>query len=79
VSRVVNIQEAKTHLSKLLRDVEGGADVRIARDGRVIARLVRVEPAGKRKWGIFAGQVTFDPDAFEPPDDPSDWEGELDP
>ncbi|HBQ16069.1 MAG: hypothetical protein EVA89_06745 [Sandaracinaceae bacterium] len=33
--RVVNAQEAKTNLSKLLREVEGGAEVAIAGDGGV--------------------------------------------
>jgi prevent-host-death family protein len=40
VSDVVNIHEAKTHLSRLVERVEGGEEVVIARAGRPVARLV---------------------------------------
>lgn len=41
----VNVQEAKTQLSRLLGLVEAGEEVMIARDGEPVARLVRVKPA----------------------------------
>ena len=44
VARVVNVHEAKTHLSRLLRDVEEGEEIVIARGGKSVARIVR-EPA----------------------------------
>lgn len=55
----VNMHEAKTNLSKLIRLVEEGDEVVIARDGKPVARLSRVEPAGKRKlpYGIFTGKL----------------------
>lgn len=37
---MVNVHDAKTHLSKLLARVEAGEEIQIARRGRVIARLV---------------------------------------
>jgi antitoxin (DNA-binding transcriptional repressor) of toxin-antitoxin stability system len=37
---LVNIHQAKTHLSQLLQEVEQGQDVVIARSGVPIARLV---------------------------------------
>ena len=37
----VNVHEAKTHLSRLLAQVEAGEDVVIARRGKPVARLVR--------------------------------------
>lgn len=77
--RVVNIQEAKTHLSKLLREVEAGEEITIARAGKEIAVLVRIEPPGARRWGIFEGQVHADPDAFDPIDSPDEWEGGVEP
>lgn len=40
----VNVQEAKTRLSELLRRVESGEHIIIARAGRAIARLEPVEP-----------------------------------
>lgn len=36
----VNVHEAKTHLSRLLQQVEAGEEVLIARDGKPIARLM---------------------------------------
>ncbi len=63
-ARTVNVQEAKTHLSRLLRQVEAGEVIEIARAGRVIARLVRAEPAAPRAWGCFEGQVQMAPDVF---------------
>jgi len=48
----VNILEAKTHLSRLVAEIESGAtaEVVIARNGRPVARLVGLSasPAGKR-------------------------------
>jgi prevent-host-death family protein len=42
--QVVNIHEAKTHLSRLLEVVEGGEDVVIARAGRPVATLTAYQP-----------------------------------
>lgn len=38
--RIVKVQDAKTRLSALLREVENGAEVTIARGDRQVARLV---------------------------------------
>jgi len=40
--RQVSVGEARTHLSRLLRDVELGETVVITRNGRPLARLVPV-------------------------------------
>ena len=45
----VNVHEAKTHLSRLLRRVEAGEDVLISRAGRPLARLVPVETPRTRR------------------------------
>ncbi len=37
---VVNVHEAKTHLSRLLERVEAGEEIDLARRGRIIATLV---------------------------------------
>ncbi len=67
--RTINVQDAKTQLSRLLREVEAGEPIAIARAGRVIAHLVRPpEPQG-RHFGGFAGSVRWDDDAFDPLDD----------
>ena len=75
-TRVVNVQEAKTQLSRLLREVEAGEEIAIARAGRVIARLVRAPEAAAREWGCFEGQARLEPDAFAPltNEDAADWD-----
>lgn len=42
MDRIVNIHEAKTHLSRLLALVEAGEVITIARAGKPIARLTTV-------------------------------------
>ncbi len=65
---VVNIHEAKTHLSKLLERVMNGEEVIIAKSGKPVARLISYpEKAGQpRRPGNDAGQVVIAPD-FDAP------------
>lgn len=44
----VNIHEAKTRLSSLLREVEQGQEVVISNAGRPVARLVAYRPVRRR-------------------------------
>jgi prevent-host-death family protein len=54
---VVNIHEAKTHLSRLLRNVTGGEEVIIAKAGKHVARLVPCDmPKAKRIPGRGRGK-----------------------
>lgn len=68
----VTVQEAKTHLSRLLRRVEAGESVTIRRGREPVAMLVRVpQPAGRRNiWGNLEGWISPDfdeiPEDFEP-------------
>jgi prevent-host-death family protein len=54
--RQVNIYDAKTAFSQLIRDVEEGEEILIARGGKPVARLVPVREDSDRKLGIDAGQ-----------------------
>lgn len=65
MTKSVGVHEAKTHLSRLLEEVENGAEVAIARRGVVVARLV---PAGPRQrtFGADRGAFTVPPD-FDAP------------
>ena len=67
--RTVNVQEAKTNLSRLLRQVEAGEEIAIARAGRVIAHLTRAEGSGQRRWRTFEGRAYAAPGAFDPLED----------
>ena len=61
----VNVHEAKTHLSRLLQDVENGEEVVIARNGEPVAKLVpHVEERKPREPG-WAKQGWMAPDFDE--------------
>lgn len=74
----VNVHEAKTHLSRLLAEVERGEEIVISRGGRPVARLLRFEPPpAKRELGFDRGLFTI-PDDFDAPlpdDILADFEG----
>jgi len=54
----VNMHEAKTQLSKLVERVRLGEEVVIAKDGKPVARLVPIPPAGAtRPAGTYAGRI----------------------
>jgi prevent-host-death family protein len=68
----VNIHQAKTHFSRLLRRVAAGEEVVIARSGVPVARLVPVEPEKKdiRPLGFDRGRIWIADDFDAPlPDD----------
>jgi prevent-host-death family protein len=55
---IVNIYDAKTHLSKLIEEAAAGNDVVIARGGKPVARLTRLEsPKRKLRFGVLKGRV----------------------
>ena len=60
-----NVQEAKTRLSELLNLVERGEDVVIAKAGRPVARLVKIEPPHNRELG-FLGPLHIPDEFYEP-------------
>ena len=63
----VNIQEAKTHFSKLLKRVLKGEEVIIALAGQPIARLSPLPPKrGKRVPGSAKGMFTMTDDSDAP-------------
>lgn len=77
MTHVVNVHEAKTHLSRLLAQVEAGEDVVIARRGEPVARLVACKPAGKRQPDVLKGRIVI-PDSFFDPlpeEELAAWEG----
>ena len=63
MTTVVNVQDAKTRLSELLRRVEHGESVVIARAGRQIAELRPLEHVDL-VYGRF--DITVGDDVFEP-------------
>ncbi len=73
--RVVNVHEAKTHLSRLLDEVRAGDEIILAKNGTPYARLVPIERVATRPMGFLKGHL---PESFfDPlPDDELDlWDG----
>jgi prevent-host-death family protein len=68
--RLVNVHQAKTHLSRLLQEVEQGQEVVIARSGVPIARLVAWTPSANpvAAPGAMRGLIELADDFDEPPD-----------
>lgn len=75
MSIVVNVHEAKTHLSRLLDQAHAGQEIILAKGGKPYARLVPLERApASRLPGRLPGRVTeafFDP---LPDDELGAWE-----
>jgi prevent-host-death family protein len=65
--KTVNIQAAKTHLSRLLEEAVAGEEIILAKAGRPIVRLIPFQPAGtRRKLGRFKGKVKEKPGCWDP-------------
>ena len=63
----VNIFEAKTQLSKLIQMAENGEDVVIARAGKPVVRLTRLEPVKKPiVFGLMKGEIHVSDDFDDP-------------
>lgn len=60
---VVNIYDAKTQLSKLVDEAAAGNDVVIARGGKPVARLTRLDiPKRKLRFGVLKGKIKISDD-----------------
>jgi prevent-host-death family protein len=49
VQRSVSAREANQQFSRILRDVEAGAEILVTRRGRPVARIVPAHPSGERQ------------------------------
>jgi prevent-host-death family protein len=64
----VNVHEAKTHLSRLLRRVAGGEEITISRAGVPVAKLIAARAQSKsRPMGMDRGNIWI-ADDFDHPD-----------
>jgi len=78
MSKIVNMHEAKTNLSKLVEEAERGEDILLARAGKPVARLVALPPPRQRQLGQWKGMVKMAAD-FDAPltaDELAAWEGD---
>lgn len=59
MSIIVNVHEAKTHLSRLLEQAHAGQEIIVAKAGKPYARLVALAPQqGQRQPGRVAGRLS---------------------
>lgn len=74
---IVNVHQAKTHLSRLLVQVEAGEDVVISRRGEPVARLVGCKARSKRQPDVLKGKLTIPDEFFDPlpEEELREWEG----
>ena len=73
-----NIQDAKANLPRLLEEVASGAEVIIAKEGKPLARISRIEESTpKIRFGVLKGRVKVydDFDAPLPDELLSEFEG----
>jgi prevent-host-death family protein len=61
------VHEAKTNLSKLIKEAESGKEVVITRGKKPVAKLLAVDqPKKYRVPGRLKDVISWEPDAFEP-------------
>ncbi|MFN0315999.1 MAG: type II toxin-antitoxin system Phd/YefM family antitoxin [Burkholderiales bacterium] len=63
---IVNIHEAKTHLSQLVERVRKGEEIILAKAGKPCARLVPLEQPARRTPGFLKGKFKLQKEFFEP-------------
>ena len=78
MGKTIGAAEAKTHLLRLLKEVEQTREsVTITNRGKALARIVPMEPAEQPPiFGCLKGSVKILGDIVEPMD--PDWEAEWD-
>ena len=54
--KIVNIHEAKTHLSRLVEEAAHGQPFVIARAGKPLVKVTMIEVDSPRRLGFLAGQ-----------------------
>ena len=55
---LINVHEAKTHLSRILDRAHRGEEIVLAKAGKPYVRLVPVRSTKKRRPGTVKGKVT---------------------
>jgi prevent-host-death family protein len=64
--KVINIQAAKTHLSRLVEEAASGEEIVLAKAGRPYVKLVACMPSkSPRKLGGWEGKLTIGEDFDE--------------
>lgn len=78
--QIINIHQAKTHLSRLIEEVGQGKEIIIGKAGKPVAKLSAYrEPKFVRKPGAWKGKIWMseDFDALSPEIEKLFYEGEI--
>jgi prevent-host-death family protein len=61
------VHQAKTNLSRLIKEAQSGKEVVITRGKEPVAKIVPITSVAKKRVpGMFKGQLWSAPDAFDP-------------
>lgn len=72
--KVLNIHQAKTHLSKLIEEAVGGERIVVAKAGKPMVQLVPLgQPGVPRPLGLLSGQVKESPDCWADDEQVIEW------
>ena len=74
MSTVVNMHDAKSSLSRLVKRAAAGEEILIANHGKPVAMLTRI-PATRMKipWDVFKGKIEMAADFDAPLEDLKDY------
>lgn len=75
MSEVINVHEAKTHLSRLLDRAHAGEEIVIGKAGEPYARLVPLKRRTKRELGFIEGRLDAAFFGPLPEEELAAWEG----
>lgn len=72
--KVLNIHQAKTHLSRLIEEAVEGETVVVAKAGKPMVQLVPfASAAGDRPLGLLAGKAKESDDCWSPDKELEQW------
>lgn len=72
--KVLNIHQAKTHLSRLIEEAMQGEKVVVAKAGKPMVQLVPVPASlGDRPLGVLAGKAKESADCWSPDEEVEQW------
>jgi len=74
MATAVNMHEAKSSLSQLVKRAERGEDIVIARNGVPVVRITRLKASKpKLPWGVLRGKIRMLDNFDEPMDEFKDY------
>jgi prevent-host-death family protein len=74
MATIVNMHEAKSNLSRLVKRANAGEEILIANHGKPIAMLTRIPDQSKKiPWDIFKGKMEMAGDFDAPLDEFKDY------